>query len=433
MAITHAAAHGPGHLRSGIQSTVLSSAAAGLGSLIRIPLTIAAVGVSGYGALSPICALFGWVFFIAAGARNAGGAVAVSLAHSEDEPTSVARIVARETLRHAAPVVGLLAVLVVVLPWHTLVDPDHTMSHTVLEVVLFASLIIGLAAVPGAALLGVYTTRGRFRDQNVAIVAGISLTTGLVAVAYGVGAGAGWFTVIWVASLAVPALPVLLTFRRAPGRRGYSGQRATSEIGSISGSSLWIAAGQQFASGFDLVIISVILGSEEAAAYGLVSRLAQLALTPLIGAVPVLTQSAGRARSARLPRGRRAARSLTLAVAGMQCAGLLVFVVLGGWASRLLSGGHIAPSTSLLVATAGWGVIETARRCLMSASATAHGLRHWRRSNLAFAVPNLALSVILTKYVGVSGPMLASLVAVGAMVAVSAWSLRGDLKEVLGR
>jgi hypothetical protein len=430
MAITHARAHGPRHLRSGIQSTVLSSGAAGLGSLIRIPLTIAAIGVAGYGALSTICALFGWVFFIAAGARNAGGAVAVSHAHSEDEPTWVARLVARETFRQAALVVGLLAVLVIVLPWHTLVDPTHTMSRTVLEVVLFASLVIGLAAVPGAALLGVYTTRGRFRDQNVAIVTGIAVTTALAALAYAVGADPGWFTVIWVASLAVPALPVLLRYRRDPADRTH---QATPDIRSISGSSLWIAAGQQFASGFDLVIISVLLGSEEAAAYGLVSRLAQLALTPLIGAVPVLTQAGGRARSARLPRGRRAARSLTLVVAGLQCAGLVIFVVLGGWASRLLSGGHIAPSTLLLLATAGWGLTETARRCLMSASATAHGLGYWRKANLAFAVPNLALSVILTKYVGVSGPMLGSLVAVGAMVAVAAWSLRGDLKEALGR
>jgi O-antigen/teichoic acid export membrane protein len=211
------------------------------------------------------------------------------------------------------------------------------------------------------------------------------------------------------------------------------GPETIADEASISGSSLWIAAGQQLASGFDLVIISVILGSEEAAAYGLVTRLVQFALIPIIGAVPVLTQSAGRARASGLPRARKAARSLTLLVAGTQTAGMVAFVVLGGWASRLLSGGHIAPPTSLLLATAGWGVTETLRRCLMSASATPPGLSHWRRANLGFALPNLALSVLLTEYVGVSGPMLGSLIAVGAMVVVASWSLRPALREALGR
>jgi hypothetical protein len=418
------------HLASGIQSTVLSSAAAGVGSVIRIPLTIAAIGVAGYGALSTICALFGWVWFIAAGARNAGGAVAVSADLEHADATAVARTVARETFRHSALVVGLLALLALVLPWHTLVDPDHTMTRTALEVALFASIAIGLASVPGAALLGVYTTRGRFRDQNVAVVVGVCITTALACAGFALGAGPALFTMIWVAALAVPALPTAIWILKA---RRQPGHPTTTDIGSISRSGLWIAAGQQFASGFDLVIISVILGSKEAAAYGLVSRLAQLTLTAALGAVPVLTRSAGRARATALPSARKVARSLTLLVAGMQCAGLLVFVVLGGWACRLLSGGLISPPTALLMTAAGWGVVETVRLTLMSASATAPGLRHWRRSNLRFAVPNLALSVILTRYVGVSGPMLGSLIAVGAMVTLAGWSLRDDLREALGR
>ena len=430
MASTHLAAQGRRHLQGGIQSTVLSAVAAGLGSLVRIPLTIAAIGVPGYGALSTICALFGWVWFIPAGARNAGGAVAASPELAGEEPTVIARTVTRETFRHALLVLGLLVLLVFVLPWQTLVDPGHTMSLTVLELVLLASIGIGMASVPGAALLGVHTTRGRFRDQNTAIVIGIIATTALAAFAFVLGAGPGWFTLIWVASLAVPALPVALWLVRPLTRRD---RQTNAHVGSVSGSSLWIAAGQQFASGFDLVIISVILGSESAAAYGLVSRLAQLTLTPLIGSVPVLTQSSGRARASGLPRARKAARSLTLLVLATQSAALVVFVVLGGWASRLLSGGQISPPTSLLLATAGWGVTETVRRCLMSASATAPGLNVWRRSNLGFALPNLALSILLTKYVGVSGPMLASLIAVGAMVVLAGWSLRPVLREALGR
>ena len=430
MASTQVATHGRRHLRDGIQSTVLSSAAAGVGSFVRIPLTIAAIGVPGYGALSTICALFGWVWFIPAGARNAGGAVAVSPDHADAEPSAAARTVTRETFRHSVLVLCLLVVLVLVLPWHTLVDPGHTMSSTVLELVLLASIVIGMASVPGAALLGVYTTRGRFRDQNAAVLIGLAVTTVLAVLAFALGAGPGWFTVIWVASLAVPALPVALWSVRSLTRRDRA---STLHVGSMSGSSLWIAAGQQFASGFDLVIISVVLGSQAAASYGLVTRLAQFALIPLIGAVPVLTRSAGHARASGLPRARRAARSLTLLVAATQTAGLVAFVVLGGWASRLLSGGHIVPPTSLLLATAGWGVTETLRRCLMSASATTPGLSHWRRANLGFALPNLALSVLLTKYVGVSGPMLGSLIAVGAMVVVAAWSLRPTLREALGR
>lgn len=429
MTTTRVAAHGRRHLVSGIQSTALSSVAAGLGSLVRIPLTIAAVGVPGYGALSTICALFGWVAFIPAGARNAGAASAVSPAHDSEPTPVVAGTVTRETWRHAAPVVVLMAALVLVLPWHTLVDPEHTMTRVGIVLVLFAGLVIGLASVPGSALLGVHTTRGRFRDQNAAIVVGICVTTALTAAAYVLRLGPAWFTVIWVASLSVPALPMTVWRPRSllPGRR------RARDVGSISGSSLWIAAGQQFASGFDLVIISVVLGSREAAAYGLVSRLAQLALTPVIGALPVLTRSAGRARSTGLGPARRTARNLTLAVAALQCTGLAAFVLLGGWACRLLSSGHISPPTSLLLATAGWGVTETVRRCLMSATATAPSLRHWRVSNLAFAVPNLVLSVVLTRTAGVSGPMLGSLVAVGAMVLVAAWRLRRELAEAFGR
>jgi hypothetical protein len=430
MATTQVAAQSRRHLANGIQSTILSSVGAGVGSLVRIPLTIAATGVSGYGALSTICALFGWVWFIAAGARNAGAAVAVSPEPRRADAPAVAGSVTRETLRHSVPVLGLLALLVFVLPWQTLVDPDHTMTSAEIELVLLAGIVIGVASVPGSALLGVYTTRGRFRDQNVAIVAGLGATTALAVVAYSLGVGPAWFTVIWIASLAVPALPMILWHPKALAARRRPG---TEDVGSISGSSLWIAAGQQFATGFDLVIISVILGSQQAAAYGLVSRLVLLALTPVIGALPVLTRSAGHARASDVPRDRTGARRLTLLVGGLQCAGLLVFVVLGGWACRVLSSGHITPPTSLLVATGGWGVAETVRRCLMSATATPHGLRHWRISNLAFAVPNLVLSVVLTQTVGVSGPMLGSLVAVGAMAAVGAWCLRSELSMVFGR
>jgi hypothetical protein len=418
------------HLVSGIQSTVLSSVAAGVGSLVRIPLTIAAIGVPGYGALSTICALFGWVWFIPAGARGAAGAVAVSAGHEHGDPSTLARAVTRTTFRHAASVVGVLALLVFFLPWHTLVDPSHTMTGPTLMLVLFACIAIALASVPGAALLGVYTTRGGFRDQNVAILVGIGVTTAMTAAAYVVGVGPAWFTVIWVASLAVPALPMAAWRLRTMAGPAYTGTR---DVGHISGSSLWIAAGQQFASGFDLVIITVVLGSGQAAVYGLVTRLVLLALTPVIGALPVLTRSAGQARAAGLPRARRATRHLTLLVAGLQCAGLAVFVVLGGWACRLLSSGHITAPTSLLVASAGWGVTETLRRCLMSATATTQGLRHWRISNLGFAVPNLVLSVALTRSVGVSGPMLGSLVAVGGMVAVATWRLGPELKVVFGR
>lgn len=421
---------GRDHLASGIQATVLSSVAAGVGSLVRIPLTIAAIGVPGYGALSTICALFGWVWFIPAGARSAAGAVAVSPTLEHTDPSTVARAVTGSTFRHAAPVVGLLAVLVFILPWHTLVDPDHTMTGPTLVVVLFACIAIGMASVPGAAFLGVDTTRGRFRDQNAAVLVGMCVTTALTAAAYTADVGPAWFTVIWVASLAVPALPVAAWRLRTFAGRAYQGTR---DVGSISGSTLWIAAGQQLASGFDLVIISVVLGAREAAVYGLVSRLAQLALTPVFGAIPVLTRSAGQARAAGLPGARRAARHLTLLVAGLQCAGLALFVVLGGWACRLLSSGHITPPASLLVATAGWAVAETLRRCLMSASATPYGLRHWRISNLGFAVPNLVLSVVLTQSVGVSGPVLGSLIAVGGMVAVAAWRLGPELTVVFGR
>lgn len=423
-------ARGRRHLASGIQSTVLSSAAAGVGSVIRIPLTIAAIGVAGYGALSTICALFGWVWFIAAGARNAGGAVAVSADLERADATAVARTVARETFRHSALGVAVLALLVLVLPWHTLVDPDHTMTRTALEIALFASIAIGLASVPGAALLGAYTTRGRFRDQNSAVVVGVCITTALACAGFALGAGPALFTVIWVAALAVPALPTAVWHLRAWVRPGHP---TTTDIGSISRSGLFIAAGQQFASGFDLVIISVILGSEAAAAYGLVSRLVQLTLSAAVGAVPVLTRSAGHARARALPRARSAARSLTALVAGVQCAGLIVFVVLGGWACRLLSGGHISPPTALLLSAAAWGVVETVRLSLIAASATAPGLRLWRSSTLRFAIPNLALSVVLTQYVGVSGPMLGSLIVVGAMVVVTGWRLRDDLREALGR
>jgi hypothetical protein len=430
MTTTHVAASGRRHLVSGIQSTVLSSVGAGVGSLLRIPLTIAAVGVSGYGALSTICALFGWVWFIPAGARDASAAFAVSPDHEHTEPAGVAGAVARETLRHAALVVALLAVLVLVLPWHTLVDPDSTMSGTTIKLVLFAAIGIGLISVPGAALLGVQTTRGRFRDQNAAILVGVGLTTALAGAGYLLHVDAAWFNVIWIASLAVPALPIVVWHARSLAARP---QVVTGDVGSMSGSSLWIAAGQQFATGFDLVIISVVLGSPQAAAYGLVSRLVQLTLAPALGAVPVLTRSAGRARVSGLPQARHTARSLTLVVVVLQCAGLVIFVMVAGWACHLLSGGQISPSNALVVAAAGWGVTETARRCLMSASATRHGLHHWRVSNLVFALPNVLLSVVLTHSVGVSGPMLGSLLASGAMVGVAAWRLRPDLAVVFGR
>lgn len=420
-----------GHLYNGIQSTAVMTACGAIGSLIRIPLTVSAIGVAGYGVVATICALFGWVAYIAAGARTAAGAAAASTDGQALGSVTIASLVTRSTLRVALPIIGLLALLSVVVPWNHVIDRSGVFSALSIRLVLLGAVALGIAAVWGAAVLGALTTRVRFREQNLATIGGVFAATGLVALACWRSWGPEWFALAWAASLAVPGLPASLGWFASRRRRQEAAARGSApDTTPISAHSLWIAAGQQFASGFDLVIISALLGSREAAVYGLTTRLIQIALTPVIGASPVIVRYAGLARVAPTAENRAHVRRLLAIVVGGQLACVVAIGAASPWLSQVLGGNGVRPPLLLVLSVIGWACVETVRRAMMAATSTVGGLGRWRVWNLTLALPNVCLSVALTPVIGMSGPMIGSLIASVLMMSMAYLRLGGDVREV---
>ncbi|MEQ6901067.1 hypothetical protein [Nocardioides sp. YIM 152588] len=263
-------------------------------------------------------------------------------------------------------------------------------------------------------------------------MAGVTGTVTLTAVAAIMDAPTAVFCMIWVASLGIPAIPATFWALRSIGsiRPGSNPISADPSVRSISRDNMWISCASQLAIGFDLVIITAIVGSVAAGTYGLVTRLAAIASTITIGSLPVLLRVAGEARAHQCTTSGKSTRRTVAAVLALQLVGIIAFVAVCGTAAHILTGNQISISISLAATAGAWALLDSIRRCLAAITSTTDGLRVWRQISVPLSIANALASVILTMELGMIGPLVASAVACAAIATLGAYRLRKELAEV---
>jgi hypothetical protein len=223
------------------------------------------------------------------------------------------------------------------------------------------------------------------------------------------------FCTIWLISLAAPGLGMVgrLLFWRRPVRESVLDRPA---VRSLVSSGVWVVAGQQLASGLDLLIISGILGSAQAGQYGLLWRVTQVVVVPVIGAGPLVTRAAEVARTDRTDAARTRSRRLLVALAGLELLCVAALCLANGPVFALLGNGEVHLPGLLLVSGVSWCCLEVVRRLAMSLTSTPEDMKVWRRLSVITAVPNVVLSVAFTYWIGVAGPLIASVLGQALLI-----------------
>lgn len=114
--------------------------------------------------------------------------------------------------------------------------------------------------------------------------------------------------------------------------------------------------------------------------------------------------------------------------AAVACLGISVF---SGWLARISSGGEIQLSLGVLLSFSALMILQAAKYPLGVYMTDAKGLRY-QAFFIVFMIPvNLGLSIVLAKYIGVTGPIIGS--ALGVLlcqVIPNSWYVRTDLRRL---
>lgn len=426
-------------LARGFYSTGVGLTVSAVGAFIRTPLTVSTLGAASFGVISTILSLCTWLQMSSAVARMAASSTAAPLEPSPRGLERATSLTAAATWRIFAPIAAVLALVTLLAPVDVAVDPAHHLTTIAVRGALIAGIVVAGLAIWGSARLGVLATVGSFAAQNISFIVSFVVTTAATVLAAVAGAPAWVFAVIWIVSLATPGLLVspraLVRLRHLRRRRRAreGGVADAADARTFASSASWIVLGQQLGTGLDLLIITAVVGSLGSASYGLMWRLLQVLVAPLVGAAPLLTRAAQEARTSGEPMLRRRCRRLVIGCLGIEALCLVLFLALNGWLFDILGAGQIPVSAQLLTAGALWFVFEVARRIVLALTATTHDMRIWRRLSVLTAVPNVVASVLVTLWLGVSGPLFGSCLGIALLVGWALPSVRPGLRAALGR
>lgn len=162
----------------------------------------------------------------------------------------------------------------------------------------------------------------------------------------------------------------------------------------------------------DSLVVSSILGAEEAAVFALAARMFILAGSTLSLAGqqmwPALADAIARGHVAWA----RSRHRRTLVVStSLNTAGCLVLVVLGQWISEIWVGEGLKPPMSLLIVLGAYTVLSTFVAQSAYLLAAVEQVRTVAILGLVMTAANVALSIVFTHLVGITGPILGSLTA----------------------
>lgn len=411
--LTSARADRDRRLSSAARSGLLLQLVATVAGLATIPVASHALGPRGYGAFATLLtasALTGFADF------GVGGAVVTRLARCEPAERGPLVSAALSALVRAAALmlVGGLA-LTLLLPWRRMLGtPPQSTSELRVAVAVF----VVAAAVSIPAGLGQRILLGLQRGTEANIWALLIRAVSLVAIVVCAVTNAPMWAFITAtagATAVVGGAQTLLLFARMPqvrpgrGTNHRDSRRALLRTGGLF---LVLNLAVAFAYEADSFIVAGVRGASAAATFAVALRLFAPVTNVLTTAGqqmwPAMTEALHRDDPQWVAERIRTAVGWTVA---LSVAASVFIVALGPEVCRHLVDPPLVPSRTLLVAFGAWttySLVASQLSYLLTAAGTI-GLQAVMAA--AMTVSNVALSIVLTRHIGLSGPLIGSLIA----------------------
>ncbi|MCU1453602.1 MAG: hypothetical protein JWN46_1748 [Acidimicrobiales bacterium] len=404
---------------TGVQALIAISA------FVRIPLLIHSLGNASFGLVTVIGGIAPLLLASSQGLRTASRTLAAEeigkIGQLSDGTHAALRRAARRT---GIWQLALLSPVIMLVPFASILHADRVVSRNEFTITFLVSAAMCALASPGAVRWGVLEAKGRISLVNsffaIMTVLGLLITVIFAPFVHSLFL----FGTINAATTALPtclAMFVPSEWRRnrmralAPSTTTRRSVRQVSIIGAAR-------SGSPFASrALDPFVISAAIGPAAAASYGVAQRLSIIGTLVPIAALPFVTGVIARRRGAGGAVKFLDAAKLGGAYAAVAAVLGAALVAVGPRLGRALTGDHFEAGRSLFVALAVLGCVSSLEIGLASVGTGPRAMRFGLRVDIVTAVLNVALSFLLVHWMGMTGPVYASVIAVG--LAAVAWLL----------
>jgi len=388
-------------------------------SLLSVPLTLHYLGQESYGLWLTISSVVAMLSFADLGIGN-GLLNAVADAYGRDDRDAARRYVSSAffALCGIALALGLAFWLLYPwVPWARLFNVRSLQASAqvgpaiaVLVIAFIINLPIGVVA------------RIRGAHQETFIESGFNLVSSaltivalLVAIRF-----EGGLPVLALALVGTPILVTLIDGAELWGRRfpwlkpsvGRVTRQATERVMRVSMLFLILQVAAAVAYQSDAIIVARVLGPELVPQYAVPMKLF-LVIPAVLGFVyaplwPAYTEALARGEAGWARTTLR--RSLALAL-GVSVPSSILLALLAPWLLRVWVGGTIVAAPSLLIAGCLWAVLASVSGALAAFMNGAHLIKFQAAMAVLMMLANVAVSIVLTARIGVSGAIWGSVIA----------------------
>lgn len=386
-------------------------------SLLTVSASVRALGDSAFGAVATLGTVIAVAGFADLG-LGLGLMTRLAQSHGEDEG-ALAKPLVSSALALLVPL-GLVVALIgtvsaVVLPWDRLLGSPGIPPEQITESVVIFAISMGLAlpaSIGQRVLLG--TQRGTLANRWSLAASSAQLGAVLAVVSAHAPVPAFILATITVPVLVscVQSIRVLRGAEQLTPARSEASRQMAGELLRVGGLFLALNVAVAVSYQSDTLIVSTILGASTAAVFAVGLRMfgtmSSVFETALQQFWPALAEAFARDDLGWVRRRFRLALvSSTAVLAGLSA----LLVLFGQPVARLWVGPSLVPPMGLLVAFAAWTVYSQAMsQCSVLLNA-ARVVRPQVVMATAMTCTNLPISIVLTRQIGLAGPLVGSLVA----------------------
>jgi O-antigen/teichoic acid export membrane protein len=401
-------------------------------SVVRIPILVNAIGGNGYGVLLILSAVVPWLAVLVNALTNLTRVTVAEEYGKQDHAAAAAYFVAvRRSARVMA--VGLCVVSVAIsygVPWQRFFGDASVASLTEVRLSLLISGLVVASTTAGAVRLGAMQVHRRVGVSQSFIGYGAAVSLVATVAAWKLDAS---FLVFVLASNLPTCVPFWLGW--VIGRRDVSTIMRMQAVGGgtstdsprvhipvrkvliMSGA----AAPPLYSTGLDPIVLGLSIGPAAVASYGLATRIGVFgtlipsALYPMFWSKFAMLRGAGD-RAAVLAEYRKELRRTVLGTTGMS----VIFVVLGPEVAALLGNHSVGSPLALYLWIGVLCVLTAVQAVTLPVISGASSAPKVAAAVYGLIIPNAVLSYVLSKSIGVSGPIVASCVATVLLLGICA-------------